>query len=72
METIIAFGVISLLIVIAPFFSTLTRLPLVVVEILLGALAYYFGFFEHSESLKLIAHIGFLFLMFLCGLEVNL
>lgn len=72
MDSIITFGVISLLIVVAPFFSTLTRLPLVVVEILLGALAFYFGFFKHFPSLEFVAHIGFLFLMFLCGLEVDL
>ena len=72
MDNIITFGVISLLIVIAPFFSTLTRLPLVVIEILLGALAFYFGFFKHFDSLEFMAHIGFLFLMFLCGLEVDL
>lgn len=72
MDSLITFGVISLLIVVAPFFSALTRLPLVVVEILLGALAFYFGFFKHFDSLEFVAHIGFLFLMFLCGLEVDL
>ena len=51
MDSLITFGVISLLIVVAPFFSALTRLPLVVVEILLGALAFYFGFFKHFDSL---------------------
>lgn len=72
MDSLITFGVISLLIVVAPFFSALTRLPLVVIEIMLGALAFYFGFFKHFDSLEFVAHIGFLFLMFLCGLEVDL
>lgn len=72
METIITFGIITILIVIAPFLSTLTRLPLVAVEILLGALALHCGLFSHSSSLEFVAHIGFLFLMFLCGLEVDL
>uniref|UniRef100_UPI003A88ADBA cation:proton antiporter n=1 Tax=Helicobacter ganmani TaxID=60246 RepID=UPI003A88ADBA len=72
MENIITFGIIAVLIVIAPFLSSLLRLPLVVTEILLGALAFHFGLFSHSESLSFIAHIGFLFLMFLCGLEVDL
>lgn len=72
MENIITFGIIAVLIVIAPFLSSLLRLPLVVTEILVGALAFHFGLFSHSESLSFIAHIGFLFLMFLCGLEVDL
>ncbi|TLE17020.1 cation:proton antiporter [Helicobacter apodemus] len=72
MENILTFGVISLLIVIAPFLSSLTKIPLVVTEILLGAFAFYFNFFTHSPSLEFTAHIGFLFLMFLCGLEVDL
>lgn len=72
MESIITFGIIAILIVIAPFLSSLLRLPLVVTEILLGALAFHFGLFSHSDSLNFIAHIGFLFLMFLCGLEVDL
>jgi len=71
-ENIITFGIVAILIVIAPFLSSLLRLPLVVTEILLGALAFHFGLFSHSESLSFIAHIGFLFLMFLCGLEVDL
>ena len=72
MEGIVTFGIISLLIVISPSISNLTRLPVVVVEILLGAFGYYFGVFSHSHSLELVAEIGFLFLMFLCGLEVDL
>ena len=72
MENIVTFGIISLLIVLAPLLSNLTRLPIVVVEILLGAFGCYFGIFSHSHSLELVAEIGFLFLMFLCGLEVDL
>lgn len=72
MDTIISFGIITILIVIAPFLSSITRLPLVAVEILLGACAFELGVFKHGESLEFVAHIGFLFLMFLCGMEVDL
>ena len=71
-NTITTFGVIALLIVIAPFLSALTRLPLVAVEILLGALAVHFGILTESKPVAFTAQIGFLFLMFLCGLEVDL
>ena len=64
-NTITTFGIIALLIVIAPFLSALTRLPLVAVEILLGALAVHFGIFAESKPVAFTAQIGFLFLMFL-------
>jgi len=63
---------ISLFIIIAPFLSKITFLPIVVVEIILGAIGKYYGFFEESEIFNLIAHVGFLYLMFLAGMEVDL
>lgn len=72
MENLIVFGIISVLIVISPFVSALTRIPLVVVEILLGMAAFYIGVIEHSDALKIVAKIGFLYLMFLAGMEVDL
>lgn len=71
-EGFISFAIISLFIVIAPFFSKITRIPIVVVEMLLGALGIYFGLIEPSEVIDIFAKIGFLFLMFLCGMEVDL
>jgi Kef-type K+ transport system membrane component KefB len=49
-----------------------TRIPVVVVEILLGSVAAYFGFLVENEIFKIIAKVGFLYLMFLAGMEVNL
>lgn len=63
---------LSLLIMFSPFVSRITKLPVVVVEILLGSLAAYFGFLVESELFKIIAKVGFLYLMFLAGMEVNL
>ncbi len=72
MENIITFGIIAILIVVAPFLSGISRLPLVAVEILLGAVAFHFELFSHSGTLEFVSKIGFLLLMFLCGLEVDL
>lgn len=69
---LISFGVIALLIVIAPYISRITRIPVSVVEIIVGAIACYYGIFESSETLKTIAHVSFLFLMLLAGMEVDL
>lgn len=63
---------LSLLVLISPFLSRITKIPVVVVEILLGSLAGYFGFLVENELFKIIAKVGFLYLMFLAGMEVNL
>ncbi len=71
-DNFVSFAIISILIVIAPFLSKITRIPIIVVEMLLGTFGIYFGIFQPSEVIEIFAKIGFLFLMFLCGMEVNL
>ncbi len=63
---------LSLLVMFSPFLSRVTRFPVVVVEILLGSIAGYLGFLVETELFKIIAKVGFLYLMFLAGMEVNL
>lgn len=63
---------LSLFIAVSPFISKTLLIPIVVVEILLGILGNHFGFLEKNEYFFIIAKVGFLFLMFLAGLEVNL
>lgn len=63
---------LSLLIMFSPFLSQASRIPVVVVEILLGSIAAYFGFLVETELFKILAKVGFLYLMFLAGMEVNL
>ncbi|PAF43948.1 cation:proton antiporter [Helicobacter sp. 11S02596-1] len=72
MASLFTFAIIAILILIAPYVSKITKIPVVVVEIILGALGYYFGIFKHSEGFDVVAEVGFLFLMFLCGMEVDL
>lgn len=48
------------------------RLPIPAVEIILGAVVAYFGFVGHNEYFNLIAEVGFLYLLFLAGMEVDL
>lgn len=67
-----SFAVIAILVALAPLLSSITRIPNVVLEMLLGALATYFGIFHESESVQYVAEVGFLILMFLCGMEVDL
>jgi Kef-type K+ transport system membrane component KefB len=63
---------LSLLIWGSPFVAKFLRLPIPPVEIILGSLFTYFGFIGHNEYFYLIAEVGFLYLMFLAGMEVDL
>ena len=73
MENIILIATLSVLIMASPFFSRISGFPVAVVEMLLGSLAAWFGFFSEDGSLlTVIAKVGFLYLMFLAGMEVNL
>lgn len=63
---------ICTIIMFAPSLSKLFKAPVVVIEICLGLIAGYFGLIYGDETLKLIAKFGFVYLMFLAGLEINL
>ena len=64
--------VLSGVVLLAPFIAQTLRMPLAVVEILLGCGVGYFGILDGNLYIPLIAKTGFLFLMFLAGMEVNL
>jgi Kef-type K+ transport system membrane component KefB len=56
----------------APMISKIINAPVVVIEISLGLLAGYFGLLYDNSTLILLAKFGFVYLMFLAGLEINL
>ncbi|CAA6812892.1 MAG: NA+/H+ antiporter (napA), putative [uncultured Sulfurovum sp.] len=63
---------LSLLIIGSPFVAKILRLPIPPVEIILGSIFTYLGFIGHNEYFYLVAEVGFLYLMFLAGMEVDL
>ena len=64
---------LSLILVLSPHLSRMFRLPTAPIEIILGSLLAYMGVIQISNAIfYLVAHVGFLYLMFLAGLEVNL
>ncbi len=63
---------LSLLIFATPFLAKITRLPTSVLEIIFGSVAGTVGLLYHIELFELVAEFGFLYLMFLAGLEVDL
>ncbi len=72
MDNIIIILTLSSLLVITPFLAKLLKLPLTVVEILAGASVGFFGLLHDNELFSVLAEVGFLYLMFLAGLEVNI
>lgn len=64
--------VLSGLIWSSPYIAKALRFPIPSVEIILGSLVAYFGLITHNIYFDLIAEVGFLYLMFLAGMEVNL
>jgi len=72
-DKITAILAVSLVLVLSPHFSRLIRLPTAPIEIILGSFLAMYGVISiEDENFKLIADVGFLYLMFLAGLEVNL
>ncbi len=63
---------LSLLIWGSPFVSKLLRMPTPPVEIILGSITAYLGLIGHNQYFDIIAEVGFLYLMFLAGMEVDL
>jgi Kef-type K+ transport system membrane component KefB len=64
---------LSLILLISPFLSNKFKFPISVVEIVLGIIFGAFHLIDHNNHyFKLLAEVGFLFLMLLAGMEVNL
>ena len=63
---------LSLLIWGSPFVAKFLRMPIPAVEIILGSVFAYIGLIGHNQYFDLIAEVGFLYLMFLAGMEVDL
>ncbi len=63
---------LSVILLISPFISNFLKLPISMVEIALGATAGSLGFLHENHLFDLMAEVGFLYLMLLAGMEVNL
>ena len=63
---------ISLVIMFSPFFAKFLKLPTTPIEIILGSILGYFGFLHDEHLFDIVAELGFLYLMFIAGTEINL
>ena len=64
--------VVAFCLLFSPHIARILRLPISATEITLGAFMAYFGFIGKSENFELVANVGFYYLMFIAGMEVNL
>ncbi len=63
---------LSVIIFLSPYLSKIFHIPTTPIEIVLGSIAGYFSLLDHNHLFELIAEVGFYYLMFLAGTEVNL
>ncbi|SFV64186.1 NA+/H+ antiporter (napA), putative [hydrothermal vent metagenome] len=63
---------ISLIIIFSPFIAKSLRLPTTPIEIILGSLLGYVGLLHDEYIFDIVAELGFLYLMFIAGTEINL
>ncbi|MFW5607177.1 MAG: cation:proton antiporter [Campylobacter hyointestinalis] len=64
--------VLAFIIFISPYFSKISKIPIAPIEIILGILFGFFGFIPQSELFRIVAEVGFFYLMFLAGTEIDL
>ncbi len=63
---------IALIIIFSPFFAKVLKLPTTPIEIILGSVLGYVGFLHNEHLFEIVAELGFLYLMFIAGTEVDL
>ena len=71
-DDIILILILATILVSSPFLSKILRVPTSVIEIVIGSLLGTFSIIHKNEYFDIVAEVGFLYLMFLAGLEVHL
>ncbi len=71
-DNIVLIVTISLIIMFSPFIAKGLKLPTTPIEIILGSILGYVGFLHNEHLFDLVAELGFLYLMFIAGTEINL
>jgi len=71
-DNVVLIITISLIIIFSPFFAKLLKLPTTPIEIILGSIFGYIGFLHDEHLFDVVAELGFLYLMFIAGTEINL
>ncbi|MEA3372890.1 MAG: cation:proton antiporter [Campylobacterota bacterium] len=72
MNEVVLIITLSLVVIFSPYFAKVFKVPTTPVEIIFGAVLGALGFLYHDIYFELVAEVGFLYLMFIAGTEVNL
>jgi Kef-type K+ transport system membrane component KefB len=62
---------LAAIVISSPFISKLINIPTSIIEILIGSILATIGFIHKQEQFDMVAEVGFLYLMFLAGLEID-
>lgn len=62
---------LAAIVISSPFISKLINIPTSIIEILIGSILATIGFIHKQEQFEMVAEVGFLYLMFLAGLEID-
>lgn len=72
-DAVVVILTLSLVLVLSPHLSRIFRLPTAPIEIIIGSVLAYFDIIHaDNTNFELLGEVGFLYLMFLAGLEVDL
>ncbi len=71
-DNVVLIVTLSLIIMFSPFFAKGLKLPTTPIEIILGSVLGYVGFIHSEHLFDIVAELGFLYLMFIAGTEINL
>lgn len=63
---------LSLIVIFSPFIAKIIKMPTTPIEIILGAIFAYGGILHHHYLFELVAEVGFIYLMFIAGTEVDI
>ena len=72
LDDVILIITLSLVVLFSPFIARLLKIPTTPVEIIFGTLLGYAGLLHHHHLFEFVAEIGFLYLMFIAGMEIDL
>lgn len=64
--------ILAFIIFSSPYVSKIVKIPISPVEIMLGMLFGYLGFIPKSDLFHIVSQVGFFYLMFLAGTEIDL
>ncbi len=71
-EYIALIATVAFIVILSPYIAKITNVPTTPIEIILGAIFGSIGFLYAESHFMFVAEVGFIYLMFLAGMEINI